>query len=165
MLITKLDCGMTDSRDTRDDQRRDARGQNIPIPDPSDKTVRDIKEAMAQVSALLHAEMGGVQAVISEQFKSIDKRLSDRDVRDNLASASAKESVATALAAVVETSRGGNIRFDLLERRVAALELAISGQSGKLQGQTGLSSGALQVLGVIAAILSAAAAYYVATHK
>jgi hypothetical protein len=138
----------------------DDQGRNIPIPDPSDKTIVAVREAIASMSTLVDAKMGGIQAVISEQFKSIDRRLADRDASLSLASSAAKESVATALAAVVETSRGGNIRFDLLERRVAALELAISGASGKSLGSTAFSSGLLQAAATAAAVLAAVAAYF-----
>ena len=134
---------------------------NIPNPDPSTLTVRDIKEAVSQLSSLVDAKVGGIQAVIAEQFKSIERRLSDRDAADKLVSAAAKESVVTALAAVVETGKGGNIRFDLLERRVAALELALSQSLGKSSGATGTGEIVFKMIAAIAAIASIVALFFV----
>jgi lysozyme family protein len=147
-------CMMTEAKDL-----------NIPIPDPSDITVHVIKDAVAQLSNLVDAKMGGLQAVIAEQFKSIDKRLSDRDATLVTATAAQKETVATALAAVIESGKSGATRFDLLERRVAALELAISGSMGKSMGTSTMSSGMMQFLATLAALVAAGTAYYVATHR
>jgi hypothetical protein len=133
--------------------------QNIPNPDPSTLTVRDIKESIAALSSLVDAKLGGIQAVIAEQFKSIERRLSDRDAAANLVGAAAKESVATALAAVVETGKGGNIRFDLLERRVAALELALSQSLGKSSGTSYAGDIVAKVIGALAAIIATIALF------
>lgn len=128
--------------------------ENIPNPDPSELTVRDIRSAIENLSALVDAKLGGIQAVISEQFKSIERRLLDRDLRLDQGTVAAKESVATALAAVIETGKGGNIRFDLLERRVAALELALSQSLGKSAGVSTTGDVASKVVASIAAIVA-----------
>jgi hypothetical protein len=146
-------------------QRGEEQALNIPIPDPSDKTITVLREAIAQQSQLVDSKMGGIQQVIAEQFKSIDRRLADRDASLALASGAAKETVATALAAVVETGRGGNIRFDLLERRVAALELAISGASGKSSGMSTLTAGIVQTIATAGTIIAGLAAYFALSHK
>lgn len=134
--------------------------QNIPNPDPSALTVRDIRQAVENLSALVDAKMGGIQAVIAEQFKSIEKRLSERDVRLDQGTVSAKESVATALAAVIETGKGGKIRFDLLERRVAALELALSQSLGRSAGVSTTGEVATKVIAAIAAVAAILALFF-----
>lgn len=145
-------------------QWTDDRGLNIPIPDPTDKTLVAVREAIQQLSLLVDSKMGGIQAVIAEQFRSIEKRISDRDVNLLTATAAQKETVATALAAVIEASKSGSIRFDLLERRVAALELAISNTVGKSTGTSVLSTGLLQAVATAAAVLMALFAYFALNH-
>ena len=137
---------------------------NIPIPDPSDKTMETLKETVYQAGLLITAQLQGVKDVIEERFKSIDKRLADRDATLITATAAQKETVATALAAVIEAGKSGATRFDLLERRVAALELAISGSLGKTSGTTGLASGVGQALAVAAAMAAAFFAYFTLKH-
>jgi UDP-N-acetylmuramate-alanine ligase len=146
--------------------------ENIPVPDPSNKTVEALlvdkiamREAIAQLSTLVDSKLGGVQAVIAEQFKSIDKRLADRELTLVSATATQKENVATALAAVIESGKSGSVRFDLLERRVAALELAISGSLGKTTGSSAMTSGFLQAIVTAAAVISAMVAYFSLSHK
>lgn len=138
----------------------EATPQNIPNPDPSTLTVRDIRAAIEALSTLVDAKLGGIQSVIAEQFKSIDRRLADRDAAASLVGAAAKESVATALAAVVETGKGGNIRFDLLERRVAALELALSQSLGKSSGVSSTGDWAAKAIAAIAAIVATIALFF-----
>lgn len=139
--------------------------ENIPIPDPSDKTVIALRDAIAQLSLLVDAKMGGIQAVIAEQFKGIDKRLSERDTRFEVAGKDAKEAVSTALSAVIEASKSGTIRFEVLERRVSALELAITTATGKATGSSELASGIATAIGTVIAFTMAFFAYYTLTHK
>jgi glutamate/tyrosine decarboxylase-like PLP-dependent enzyme len=138
---------------------------NIPVPDPSDKTVGAMRDAIAQLSTLVDAKMGGIQAVIAEQFRSIDKRLSERDTRFELVSKDQKDAIATALTAVIEAGRQQNIKFDVLERRVAALELALTGMTSKSTGASSFASTMLTIGSTAAAILAAFVAYYALTHK
>jgi hypothetical protein len=138
---------------------------NIPVPDPSDKTMNALREAVAQAELLVTAQLQGVKDVIEERFKSIDRRLADRDATLVTATAAQKENVATALAAVIEAGKSGTTRFDLLERRVAALELAISGSLGRSSGTGLLASGLAQALATAAAVLAAIVAYATLGHK
>ena len=138
---------------------------NIPIPDPSDKTMETLKETVYQAGLLITAQLQGVKDVIEERFKSIDKRLADRDATLITATAAQKETVATALAAVIEAGKSGATRFDLLERRVAALELAISGSLGKTSGTFGLATGFAQAMATAAAVLMAILAFFAFEHK
>jgi UDP-N-acetylmuramate-alanine ligase len=132
---------------------------NIPVPDPSDKTMAALREAVLQAEHLVNSRLQGAKDVIEERFKSIDRRLSDRDATLVTATAAQKENVATALAAVIEEGKSRTTRFDLLERRVAALELAISGSLGKVSGTGLLASGFAQAVATAAAVLAAIVAY------
>lgn len=120
---------------------------NIPIPDPSEKTVRDIEAAIRQVREIIHAEMGGIQAVIAERLNSIEKRLEQGFIEE-------KASVLVALAGVTEAGRAQVVKFEVLERRVAALELATSQSSGKTLGFQGFGSGVSQAILTLAAIIA-----------
>jgi hypothetical protein len=106
-----------------------AEHDNIPIPDPSDKTIAAIRDAVANIREIIHAEMGGVQAVIAERLNSIEKRLDSGMVE-------VRASAAVALAGVVEAGKDQVIKFETLERRVAALELTLSQTGGKDLGAT-----------------------------
>jgi|ERR1035437_263039 hypothetical protein len=102
---------------------------NIPIPDPSDKTIIGIRDAIHNLREIIHVELGGVQAVIAERLNSIEKRLDSGMVE-------VRASAAVALAGVVEAGKDQVIKFETLERRVAALELTLSQTGGKDLGAT-----------------------------
>jgi hypothetical protein len=102
---------------------------NIPIPDPSDKTIIGIRDAIHNLREIIHVEVGGVQAVIAERLNSIEKRLDSGMVE-------VRASAAVALAGVVEAGKDQVIKFETLERRVAALELTLSQTGGKDLGAT-----------------------------
>jgi hypothetical protein len=102
---------------------------NIPIPDPSDKTIVGIRDAIHNLREIIHVEVGGVQAVIAERLNSIEKRLDSGMVE-------VRASAAVALAGVVEAGKDQVIKFETLERRVAALELTLSQTGGKDLGAT-----------------------------
>jgi hypothetical protein len=125
---------------------------NIPIPDPSDKTIAAIREAVHTVREIIHAEMGGVQAVIAERLNSIEKRLDSGMVE-------VRASAAVALAGVVEAGKDQVIKFETLERRVAALELTLSQTGGKDLGASRFSSGISQLFAIAAAIAAVAAIF------
>jgi hypothetical protein len=136
-------------------QGNDARS-NIPIPDPSDKTVEAIRVAVNATRELIHAEQGGIQAVINERLNSIDKRLDTGMIE-------VRASAAVALAGVVEAGKDQVIKFETLERRVAALELTLSQTGGKDIGSTRFGSAisqALAGLAAVAAMLAAAFAWH-----
>jgi hypothetical protein len=129
-----------------------AEHDNIPIPDPSDKTILAIREAVHNIREIIHAEMGGVQAVIAERLNSIEKRLDSGMVE-------VRASAAVALAGVVEAGKDQVIKFETLERRVAALELTLSQTGGKDLGATRFSSTISQIFAAAAAVATVAALF------
>jgi hypothetical protein len=118
---------------------------NIPIPDPSDKTIAAIREAVTHIREVIHAEMGGVQSVIAERLNSIEKRLDSGMVE-------VRASAAVALAGVVEAGKDQVIKFETLERRVAALELTLSQTGGKDLGATRFGASISQLFAAAAAV-------------
>src|ERR1017187_6951075 len=127
--------------------------ENIPIPNPSDLTIVAIRDAVAHVREVIHVEMGGVQAVIAERLNSIEKRLDSGMIE-------VRASAAVALAGVVEAGKDQIIKFETLERRVAALELTLSQSGGKDLGATRFSSSISQVFAAGAAIAAILALFF-----
>jgi hypothetical protein len=117
---------------------------NIPNPDPSAITRIEIKDAISNVRSLIDERLGGIQAVIAERLNSIEKRLDSGMIE-------VRASAAVALAGVVESSKDQVIKFETLERRVAALELALSQTGGKDIGATKFSGSISQLLAAAAA--------------
>jgi uncharacterized ferredoxin-like protein len=118
-----------------------------------------------QLSHLVDAKMGGVQGVIAEQFKSIEKRLGERDIKFDLVSKDQKDAIATALTAVTEAGKQHDIKFDVLERRVSALELAIAAAGSKASGVSAFATTVTTAMGTGIALLMAFFAYWTMTHK
>ena len=114
-------------------------------PPPSDKTIAAIHQAIDHIRELIHAEMGGIQAVIGERLNSIEKSLNSGMVE-------VRASAAVALAGVVEASKDQVIKFETLERRVAALELTLSQTGGKDLGATKVGVTLSQIFAAAAAI-------------
>src|ERR1035437_1949445 len=117
----------------------------IPIPDPSDKTIIGIRDAIHNLREIIHVELGGVQAVIAERLNSIEKRLDSGMVE-------VRASAAVALAGVVEAGKDQVIKFETLERRVAALELTLSQTGGKDLGATRFGASISQLFAAAAAV-------------
>src|ERR1019366_6325153 len=126
---------------------------NIPIPDPSDKTIIGIRDAIHNLREVIHAEMGGVQAVIAERLNSIEKRLDSGMVE-------VRASAAVALAGVVEAGKDQVIKFETLERRVAALELTLSQTGGKDLGATRFGASVSQLFAAAAAVAAVVALFF-----
>lgn len=127
--------------------------KNIPIPDPSDKTITGIRDAIASLREIIHAEVGGIQAVIAERLNSIEKRLDSGMVE-------VRASAAVALAGVVEAGKDQVIKFETLERRVAALELTLSQTGGKDLGASRFGTSISQVLAAGAALAAILALFF-----
>src|ERR1017187_198479 len=119
--------------------------ENIPIPNPSDLTIVAIREAITHVREVIHVEMGGIQAVIAERLNSIEKRLDSGMIE-------VRASAAVALAGVVEAGKDQVIKFETLERRVAALELTLSQTGGKDLGATRFGASVSQLFAAAAAV-------------
>jgi hypothetical protein len=126
---------------------------NIPNPDPSEKTNIELRSAIGNVREILHLELGGIQAVINERLNAIEQRL-------NAGFVEGKQSVVTALAGVTEAGNAQVVKFDVLERRVAALELAVSATGGKAMGGGDMTKGLLQAAATAAAVIAAMATYF-----
>ena len=114
-------------------------------PPPSDKTIAAIHLAVDHIRELIHAEMGGIQAVIGERLNSIEKSLNSGMVE-------VRASAAVALAGVVEASKDQVIKFETLERRVAALELTLSQTGGKDLGASKVGLTLSQIFAAAAAV-------------
>src|ERR1035437_9489715 len=118
---------------------------NIPIPDPSDKTIIGIRDAIHNLREIIHVEVGGVQAVLKERLNSLENRLNSGMVE-------VRASAAVALAGVVEAGKDQVIKFETLERRVAALELTLSQTGGKDWGATRFGASISQLFAAAAAV-------------
>jgi hypothetical protein len=134
---------------------------NIPRPDPSDRTIEAIRNAILGLRELLGMQMCGIESSIGQHFKNIEKQLADSATRIALDNATSREAVAVALAGVLEAANERTIKFEALERRVAALELAISQAGGRSLGTSLFGSTVVQasvvisvVVGIIALILT-----------
>lgn len=153
LRLNSNDCG---NRDDNSDDDIKSMESNVPIPDPSVKTVEDIREAVSHVRELIDVRLGGIQEVIAERLNSIEKRL-DAGMIEIRASA------AVALAGVVEAGKDQIIKFETLERRVAALELALSQSGGKEVGAGRFTENIVQTL-ISAAAIATVLGLYVAWH-
>lgn len=158
LRLNSNDCGNRDDNSDDDNSDDDIKSMesNVPIPDPSVKTVDDIREAVSHVRELIDIRLGGIQEVIAERLNSIEKRL-DAGMIEIRASA------AVALAGVVEAGKDQIIKFETLERRVAALELALSQSGGKEVGAGRFTENIVQTL-ISAAAIATVLGLYVAWH-
>jgi hypothetical protein len=122
------------------------------VPDPSARTISAVQDAVHTLSRLMELKVGGVEAVILQKFIAIDERLKEREHRYTAEVDEIRRSIALGISE-------RNSKFDGLERRVAALELANSALSGRRGEMTSIVNTFFQALVTIAAVIGALIAY------